>query len=143
MEPSPSPRERLPRSLLFLYGAPSFAGAAMLVPIYIHLPKFYSDVVGVSLGYLAIAIAAARALDALSDPLVGWLSDRSRSRFGRRQPFIALGAPICALAFYALFAPPPTMDVRAAHTWFALSFVTYFVFHTLYGLPHYALGPEL
>ena len=139
----PRPRERLPRSLLFLYGAPSFAGAAMLVPIYIHLPKFYSDVVGVSLGYLAIAIAAARALDALSDPLVGWLSDRSRSRFGRRRPFIALGAPICALAFYALFAPPPTMDVRAAHTWFALNFVTYFVFHTLYGLPHYALGPEL
>ena len=103
---SRAPRERLPRSLLFLYGAPSFAGAAMLVPIYIHLPKFYSDVVGVPLGFLAIAIAAARALDALSDPLVGWLSDRSRSRFGRRRPFIALGAPLCALAFYALFAPP-------------------------------------
>jgi Na+/melibiose symporter-like transporter len=46
LEPSTRPRERLPRSLLFLYGAPSFAGAAMLVPIYIHLPKFYSDVVG-------------------------------------------------------------------------------------------------
>ena len=105
MEPIARPRERLPRSLLFLYGAPSFAGAAMLVPIYIHLPKFYSDVVGVPLGFLAIAIAAARALDALSDPLVGWLSDRSRSRFGRRRPFIALGAPLCALAFYALFAP--------------------------------------
>jgi GPH family glycoside/pentoside/hexuronide:cation symporter len=143
LEPSPSPRERLPRSLLFLYGAPSFAGAAMLVPIYIHLPKFYADVVGVSLGYLAIAIAAARALDALSDPLVGWLSDRSRSRFGRRRPFIALGAPVCALAFYALFTPPEALGVRAAQSWFALSFVAYFVFHTLYGLPHYALGPEL
>ena len=35
------------------------------------------------------------------------------------------------------------MGVRAAQSWFALSFVTYFVFHTLYGLPHYALGPEL
>lgn len=137
------PRERLPRSLLFLYGAPSFAGAAMLVPIYIHLPKFYSDVVGVPLGFLAIAIAAARALDALSDPLVGWLSDRSRSRFGRRRPFIALGAPLCALAFYALFAPPEWLTMRAASTWFTVSFVAYFVFHTLYGLPHYALGPEL
>src|SRR5262245_66085187 len=93
--------ERLPRSLLLLYGAPSFAGAAMLVPIYIHLPKFYSDVIGVPLGYLAIAIAAARALDALSDPVVGWLSDRTRSRWGRRRPFIALGSPFCALAFYA------------------------------------------
>jgi Na+/melibiose symporter-like transporter len=123
------PRERLPRSLLFLYGAPSFAGAAMLVPIYIHLPKFYSDEVGVSLGYLAIAIAAARALDALSDPLVGWLSDRSRSRFGRRRPFIALGAPICALAFYALFTPPGRW--RRAAQLVRTELVTYFVFHAL------------
>ena len=137
------PRERLPRSLLFLYGAPSFAGAAMLVPIYIHLPKFYSDVVGVPLGFLAIAIAAARALDALSDPFVGWLSDRSRTRWGRRRPFIALGAPLCAIAFYALFAPPDSLTMRAASTWFTATFVLYFVFHTLYALPHYALGPEL
>jgi Na+/melibiose symporter-like transporter len=36
--------------------------------------------------------------------------------FGRRRPFIALGAPLCALAFYALFTPPETMGVRAAQT---------------------------
>lgn len=136
-------RERLPLSLLLLYGMPSFAGAAMLVPIYIHLPKFYADVVGVPLGFLAIGIAGARALDALSDPLVGWLSDRSRSRWGRRRPYIALGAPLCALAFYALFAPPEWLTVRQASGWFATSFVLYFVLHTLYSLPHYALGPEL
>jgi len=54
----------------------AFAGAAMVVPILVHLPKFYADVVLVPLGYLAVAIAVARSLDALSDPLVGWLSDR-------------------------------------------------------------------
>lgn len=143
MEADTRARERLPLSLLLLYGFPSFAGAAMLVPIYIHLPKFYSDVVGVPLGFLAIGIAGARALDALSDPLVGWLSDRTKSRFGRRRPYIALGAPLCALAFYALFAPPESMDVSAASTWFAVSFVAYFILHTVYALPHYALGPEL
>lgn len=143
MEAGSRERERLPLSLLLLYGFPSFAGAAMLVPIYIHLPKFYSDVVGVPLGFLAIGIAGARALDALSDPLVGWLSDRTKSRFGRRRPYIALGAPLCALAFYALFAPPESLDVRQASTWFAVSFVAYFVLHTVYALPHYALGPEL
>lgn len=143
LPPSSSPRERLPLSVLLLYGVPSFAGAAMLVPIYIHLPKFYSDVVGVPLGFLAIGIAAARALDALSDPLVGWLSDRTRTRIGRRRPWIAAGAPLCAIAFYALFAPPESMPLAAASTWFATSFVLYFVFHTVYALPHYALGPEL
>ncbi|RIL04437.1 MAG: hypothetical protein DCC71_14055 [Proteobacteria bacterium] len=134
---------RLPLSLLLLYGFPSFAGAAMLVPIYIHLPKFYSDAVGVPLGILAIGIAAARALDALSDPLVGWLSDRTRTRWGRRRPYIALGSPLCALAFYALFAPPETLDAASASAWFAASFILYFVLHTVYSLPHYALGPEL
>ncbi|MCU0667909.1 MAG: MFS transporter [Myxococcota bacterium] len=143
MEAGSRERERLPLSLLLLYGFPSFAGAAMLVPIYIHLPKFYSDVVGVPLGFLAIGIAGARALDALSDPLVGWLSDRTNSRFGRRRPYIALGAPLCAIAFYALFAPPERLDVGQASTWFAISFVAYFVLHTVYALPHYALGPEL
>jgi len=139
----PRARERLPLSLLILYGVPSFAGAAMLVPIYIHLPKFYSDVVGVPLGFLAIGIAGARALDALSDPLVGWLSDRTQTRWGRRRPWIALGSPFCAAAFYALFAPPESLTVASASAWFATSFVLYFVFHTVYGLPHYALGPEL
>jgi GPH family glycoside/pentoside/hexuronide:cation symporter len=129
--------------VMLLYGAPSLAGAAMLVPIYIHLPKFYSDVVGVPLGFLAIAIAGARALDALSDPLVGWLSDRTRGRFGRRRPYIAVGAPLCALAFFALFSPPARLAGIGAAGWFTSAFILYFLFHTLYALPHYALGPEL
>jgi GPH family glycoside/pentoside/hexuronide:cation symporter len=135
--------ERVPTRTLLAYGAPSFAGAAMLVPILIHLPKFYADVVLVPLGYLAIAIAAARSLDAMSDPLIGWLSDRTRTRLGRRRPFIAVGAPLCAAAFWALFSPPVDLSRTGAAAWFTCTFILYFVFHTVYALPHYALGPEL
>lgn len=135
--------EVLPLGLKLVYGAPSFAGAAMVVPILVHLPKFYADVVLVPLGYLAVAIAVARSLDALSDPFVGWLSDRTRSRWGRRRPFIAIGAPLCALAFWALFSPPRTLSGHAAGAWFGITFILYFFFHTLYVLPHHALGPEL
>jgi len=135
--------EHVPLGLKLAYGAPNVAGAGMLVPILIHMPKFYSDVVLVPLGYLAIAIAVARALDALSDPFVGWLSDRTHTRWGRRRPYIAIGAPLCALAFWALFSPPAGLSKDAAALWFVGTFVLYFVFHTVFALPHYALGPEL
>jgi len=134
--------ERVSLGTLLVYGAPSFAGAAMLVPILIHMPKFYSDVVLVPLGYLAMAIAVARAIDALSDPFLGWLTDH-RTPFGRRLPYIAFWSPLCALAFFALFHPPEFLSRQGAAWWFATMFVLYSVFHTAYGLPYWALGSEL
>src|SRR5882762_11677124 len=80
--------EKLSWRTKLIYGAPSFAGAGMLIPIFIHMPKFYADVVLVPLGYLAIAIAVARSFDALSDPLMGWISDHTHTRLGRRRPYM-------------------------------------------------------
>ncbi len=133
----------LPWSTRLIYGAPSFAGAAMIIPILIHMPKFYADVVLVPLGYLAIAIAAARSLDAISDPIMGWISDRTRTRLGRRRPYLLAATPLCAIAFWALLSPPRALSGGPAALWFGATFILYFIFHTAYVLPHYALGPEL
>jgi len=129
--------------LKLLYGAPNFAGAALVIPILVNMPKFYADVVLVPLGYLAIAIALARSLDAMSDPVVGWLSDRTRTRLGRRRPYLIVGPPLCGIAFYAMMSPPRGMTGTASAWWFGVTFILYFLFHTVYVLPHYALGPEL
>jgi glycoside/pentoside/hexuronide:cation symporter, GPH family len=126
-----------------LYGAPSFAGAAMIIPILIHMPKFYADVVLVPLGFLAMAIAIARSLDALSDPLMGWISDHTHTRLGRRRPYMLVGAPLCGVAFFCLLNPPASLTGGRAALWFGITFILYFIFHTVYVLPHYALGPEL
>jgi GPH family glycoside/pentoside/hexuronide:cation symporter len=136
-------QEKLPLTLKLCFGAPSFAGAAMAIPIAVHMPRFYSDVVLAPLGAIALAIAVARAFDALTDPLMGWLSDRTHSRWGRRKPFIALGVPLCALCFWALFAPPPLLSGHEASLWFGASFGLYFLFHTVYAIPHAALGAEV
>jgi GPH family glycoside/pentoside/hexuronide:cation symporter len=141
-EPAP-PSERLPAAIKLAYAAPSFAGAALFIPIGVYMPKFYSDVVLVPLSYIAVAIALARAFDALTDPLMGFLSDRTRTRFGRRRPWMAVGAPLCALAVVALFTPPMGLEPRAATMWFTATFALYFLFHTVYIIPYSALGPEL
>jgi glycoside/pentoside/hexuronide:cation symporter, GPH family len=135
--------EPLTLKIKLLYGAPSFAGAAMIIPILIHMPKFYADVVLVPLGFLAMAIAIARSLDALSDPLMGWISDHTHTRLGRRRPYMLVGAPLCGLAFFCLLNPPASLTGGRAAIWFGVTFILYFIFHTVYVLPHYALGPEL
>src|SRR5512145_1658102 len=137
------PGERLPLATKLLYGAPGFAGAALSIPILVLLPKFYSDVVLVPLAYIAAGIALARAFDAMTDTFMGFLSDHTRTRWGRRRPWMAVGAPLCAVALVALFAPPESLDARAAAVWFTATFMLYFLFHTFYLIPHAALGPEL
>lgn len=125
------------------YGAPSFAGAAMAIPIGIHLTIFYSDTVLVPLGLIALVKAVARALDAVTDPIMGWVSDRTKSRWGRRRPWMAIGAPLASLCFYLMFTPPDQLSGIEAAIWFATTYTLYYLFHTVYIIPHNGLGPEM
>ena len=134
-------RLRLGTKLAF--GAPAFAGAAMAIPLAIHLTIFYSDVILVPLGVIALAKSLGRAFDALTDPLMGWITDRTRTRWGRRRPWIAIGAPGAALAFLAMFAPPESFGPAAAGAWLGAMYIVYSIFQTIYQIPHYGLGAEL
>jgi GPH family glycoside/pentoside/hexuronide:cation symporter len=134
---------RLSASVKLAFGSPAFAGAAMGIPIGVFMPRFYSDVVLVPLGYIAIAIALARSLDALTDPVMGWLSDHTHSRWGRRKPYIAIGLPFTAITFFMLFVPPKSLSGNQAALWFGASFGLYFLFHTILDIPKVALGAEL
>jgi GPH family glycoside/pentoside/hexuronide:cation symporter len=135
--------ERVPLRTKLAFGLPSIAGAAIAIPISVHMPKFYADDVLVPLGWIAVGIALARALDAITDPAMGWLSDHTRSRWGRRKPWIAVGVPLCAISLVALFTPPESLDASRAAVWFGVTFIAYFLLHTVYDIPHYGLGAEL
>ncbi len=135
--------EKLPLRVKLSYGAPSFAGAGMAIPIAIHLTIFYSDTILVPLGLIALVKAVARAMDALTDPLMGWATDSTRTRWGRRRPWILFGAPAAALSFYLMFSPPEALSGANAAAWFATTYICYYLFHTVYIIPHNGLGPEL
>src|SRR5262245_31552737 len=140
---TPESLKRLPFSVKLAYGLPALAGAGMGVPIAIAMTKFYSDNVGVALGFIALGQAISRAFDAISDPLMGWISDRTRSRWGRRRPWMFIGAPLAAVFFVMLFSPPADLSPSAGAVWFTASIFLFFVLNTIYGIPHYGLGPEL
>ena len=75
------------------------------IPVYVCLPKFYTDAVGVHMTVLGYLLLAARNFDAVIDPRMGILSDVTRTRFGRRQPYIAGGAVLLAASL-------PSSDFR-------------------------------
>src|SRR5258705_8267423 len=143
MEEAAAPAGRLSLGTKLAYALPAMAGAGMGVPIAISMTKFYSDNVGVALGFIALGQAISRAFDAISDPLMGWVSDRTRSRWGRRRPWMFIGAPLAAVFFWMLFSPPEGLTPTGGAVWFTTSIFLFFVLNTLFGIPHYGLGPAL
>ncbi len=125
------------------YAAPAFALAVVGIPVYVYIPKFYTDVVGVPIYWVGFIIAAVRLFDAFTDPLIGLLSDRTRTRFGRRRPYIAIASVFVALAVAALFNPPTGASNHHLTLWFGVSIFTLFLFWTLVVVPYESMGPEL
>jgi GPH family glycoside/pentoside/hexuronide:cation symporter len=133
----------LSRSVKLAYGAPAFAGAAMVVTVGVHATRFYSDVVLAPLGTVALMTAVARAFDAITDPFMGWLSDRTRSRWGRRLPYIAAGTVPAAITFWLFLSPPVSLGGPGSAVWFGVVFCVMFLFSTITSIPSLALGAEL
>lgn len=130
---------RLPLWLLLVYGLPALALAIPTIPVYVQLPSFYATEIGLSLGAVGGALLAARLLDVVTDPLIGVLSDARPTRFGRRKPWIALGALLGGYAMMQLFLPPPGAGAAYLLLWAALLYLGW----TLVAIPYAAWGAEL
>ena len=134
-----SSSHRYSRVQLLAYGLPGLPLAGLGVPLFIFLPAFYASSGGLSLETVGFALLLARLLDVVSDPLIGTLSDRIETRFGRRKPWLFAGAPITCLAIYMLFLPPEGVGVLYLFGWSALLYLGW----TMVQLPYTAWGAEL
>ncbi|MEL7028274.1 MAG: MFS transporter [Pseudomonadota bacterium] len=124
---------------LIAYGLPGFPLAVLTLPVYIFIPTFYGETLGVDLGAIALILAAVRIMDAVTDPLAGRLSDATRSPLGRRKPWLIFAAPAAILSVYMLFVPPA--EAGAAHL--ALWSVLLSLSWTAMLLPYNAWGAEI
>jgi GPH family glycoside/pentoside/hexuronide:cation symporter len=134
---------RLPLWTRLAYGVPNFGMALVGVPILVYLPRFYSDVMGVSVAWLGVVFVAGRIIDAVTDPVMGVISDRSRSARGRRRPWILWGCLPLALLSVALYVPPDRLSDGATTVWASLVILGWFLAYTVVNVPYRALGPEL
>ncbi len=130
---------RLPFTVLGAYGAPAAAFAILLLPPYVFLPAFYTQTLGLPLAAVGYVIIASRVFDALIDPVIGFLSDRTRGRFGRRKPWIAAGAPLALVSVIFLFVPPAAPSLLQ----FAIGIFGMTLGWTMMMLPYAAWGAEL
>jgi glycoside/pentoside/hexuronide:cation symporter, GPH family len=104
---------------------------------------FYQQVVGIPGTLTGLALAIALCFDAVTDPLAGAVSDKTRSRWGRRHPFMLAAALPLAAAFYFLFNPPEGLSHFGYFIWLTAFAVLVRGSLTFYYIPHLALGAEM
>lgn len=136
---------QLPRLTPFMkasYGLGSTAEAAAYTATASFLMLFYNQVRGLDAGHVGTALAAGLIVNALFDPLVGSWSDRTRTRWGRRHPFMFASILPAALLFWAVFNPPDWSETGQL-IWLAVANTMLLQAMTLYHTPHLALGGEM
>jgi len=131
---------RLGTTQLLAYAAPTVALQAMLVPLYNFLPPvYYSAEVGMVALTVATIFALGRFWEALIDPIVGGLSDRTTARFGRRRTWMLAGLPIAVLSAWFLLHPPAGASVFYLLAWLMVFYAGW----TMVYVPHQSWGGEL
>ena len=132
---------RKPTSLfsLIAYSGPAIPLAMLGLPLILYLPPFYAGELGMDLAAVGIVFALARMWDAVIDPLIGYWSDKTGGRFGRRKPWLVVGAPLWMLGVYALLSPPESAN--AVYLWFAA--FGFYVAWTVVQIPYQSWGVEL
>jgi GPH family glycoside/pentoside/hexuronide:cation symporter len=129
----------LTRMQLVLFGLPEFAVYLAVIPVSLYLPLFYSRDLGLDLATIGFLLMLARVADVFVDLLIGTLSDRTRSRFGRRKPWIAAGVPIMVVSAWQLFAPSGAVGNVYLLLWSMLLWIGW----SMINIPYYAWGAEL
>jgi Na+/melibiose symporter-like transporter len=125
-------------SRYWFYGLPGLPLAALGLPLYIYLPTFYAEQLGIGLAAVGTALLIARVSDVLTDPLIGMLSDWLPIP-SRRKWLMAIATPLLILAIWALFIPPDGAGFWWLLSWSLLVYLAW----SLLTLPYTAWGAEL
>jgi len=142
-------KKPLTLSEIILYNMAGFAFNVYDTVLYMWIIFFYAGVEGsgevpfITLSMMGVLLFAGRMLDAVTDPLFGYLSDHTKSRWGRRKPYIFAAAPVLFLSFILLWTPPVSGTSAINAVYLAVILFFYYVSYTAVLIPWFAVLPEM
>jgi GPH family glycoside/pentoside/hexuronide:cation symporter len=135
--------DRVPWKTIFAYGAPGTGAGYMYLLVLLYVMKFSTDVLLIAPAVMGIIFSASRIWDAISDPVVGYLSDKTTLKFGRRRSWILGSIVPIAVTFVMVFSPPAELSDGELIAWMAVAIIGFYSAMTLFFVPHLSLGAEL
>jgi GPH family glycoside/pentoside/hexuronide:cation symporter len=136
------PEDRVPKLHQLAYGVGAFVNNTLAAAIG-EMLKVLNLALGVDPAIVGWIGALPRFFDALTDPLMGYLSDHTRSRFGRRRPYILGGAIAAGAIYIALWMFPLGQSETFLFVWFLVGSILFYTAYTVFATPWVALGYEL
>ncbi len=134
---------KLSMPTMFAFGAGQVAEGVKNQAFNVFLLFYYQQIIGIPGSLAGLALGIAMAFDAVTDPIAGVVSDRVRTRWGRRHPFMFISAFPLVISFIALFSPPEGLKELGNFVWLTTFAVLVRGSLTFYYVPHLALGAEL
>lgn len=132
--------KKISRKNLFYYGLSEMPISIASLPLLTYLPNYYGQEIGISLSAIATIWLFTRIFDAITDPLIGYWSDKTDTRWGRRRIWMVASIPILVISVYNLFFPnEDTVTSMHLFIWLALFWFGW----TMLLIPYYAWGAEL
>ncbi len=121
------------------YVLPTAPLAALGLPLVVYVAPFYIGGLKLDPAAVSLVLVLARVLDLLVDPILGWLGDSTRTRWGRRRPWILASVPPFCIGVFLLFIPPEGATINWFAAWIVLSYLAY----SVAAISHIAWGAEL
>jgi len=134
---------KVPFGTTIAYGMPGLGAGYMYLLMSLYVMKFSTDVLLIAPAVMGVIFSISRIWDAVSDPIAGYLSDRTTFKFGRRRTWMLLSFIPISFGFLAVFSPPESMQGQSLDLWMMIAILSFYSAITLFNVPHMALGAEL
>ena len=135
--------KKVPFGTTIAYGMPGLGAGYMYLLMSLYVMKFSTDVLLIAPAVMGVIFSISRIWDAISDPIAGYLSDRTTFKFGRRRTWMLLSFIPISFGFLAVFSPPESMQGQSLDLWMMIAILSFYSAITLLNVPHMALGAEL